>query len=58
MKDARSFYIDGGWVSPLAGTDHPEIDPSTEEHFATVSLGGPMGAGGISRNQGCGRLVR
>ncbi len=40
MKDARSFYIDGGWVSPLAGTDHPEIDPSTEEHFATVSLGG------------------
>ena len=40
MQDARQFYINGEWVSPLAGTDFPVIDPSNEEAFATISLGG------------------
>jgi len=40
MQDARKFYIDGQWVDPLDGTDMAVIDPSTEEAFATISLGG------------------
>ena len=40
MRDARSFYIDGAWVQPRAGTDLEVIDPSTEEAFAVISLGG------------------
>lgn len=39
MPDTRHFYIDGAWVPPAAPRDHPVIDPSTEEAFATVSLG-------------------
>ncbi|MEM9899123.1 MAG: aldehyde dehydrogenase family protein [Pseudomonadota bacterium] len=40
MKHARHFYINGAWVEPKAGTDFPVIDPSTEEAFETISLGG------------------
>lgn len=40
MKDARKFYINGEWVSPIAGTDLEVINPSNEEAFATISLGG------------------
>jgi aldehyde dehydrogenase (NAD+) len=40
MQDARNFYIDGQWVKPQSGTDFPVIDPSNEEAFATISLGG------------------
>lgn len=40
MQDARKFYINGQWVDPLDGTDMAVIDPSTEEAFATISLGG------------------
>jgi aldehyde dehydrogenase (NAD+) len=40
MQDARNFYIDGKWVAPIEGRDFPVIDPSTEEPFATISLGG------------------
>ncbi len=40
MLEKREFYIDGGWVSPTAGTDFDVIDPSTEEPFAVISLGG------------------
>ncbi len=40
MQDARNFYINGQWVKPQAGTDFPVIDPSNEEAFATISLGG------------------
>lgn len=40
MQDARNFYIDGQWVAPQAGTDFAVIDPSTEEAYATISLGG------------------
>ncbi len=40
MKDARKFYINGSWVSPIAGTDREVINPSNEEPFAVISLGG------------------
>jgi aldehyde dehydrogenase (NAD+) len=42
MQDARNFYINGQWVAPKAGTDFPVIDPSTEEAFATIALGGEV----------------
>ncbi len=40
MQDARRFYIDGAWVAPLDGRDLTVTNPSTEEPFATISLGG------------------
>jgi len=40
MMDKREFYIDGAWVAPRAGSDFAVIDPSNEEAFATISLGG------------------
>ncbi len=40
MIEKRDFYINGSWVSPQAGTDFEVIDPSTEEPFAVISLGG------------------
>ncbi|MFD1343732.1 aldehyde dehydrogenase family protein [Litorisediminicola beolgyonensis] len=40
MLEKRDFYIDGAWVSPREGTDREVIDPSTEEPFAVISLGG------------------
>lgn len=40
MQDARNFYINGQWVAPKDGRDMSVIDPSTEEAFATISLGG------------------
>ena len=40
MQDARKFYINGEWVNPIAGTDFAVIDPSNEEAFATISMGG------------------
>ncbi|MDA8869927.1 aldehyde dehydrogenase family protein [Rhizobiaceae bacterium] len=40
MLDRREFYIDGEWVAPQEGKDFPVIDPSTEDAFATISLGG------------------
>lgn len=44
MRDERRYYIDGSWTAPLEGRDHPVIDPSTEEAFATISLGGAADA--------------
>jgi len=40
MIEKRQFYIDGAWVAPRAGRDHPVIDPATEEPCAIISLGG------------------
>ncbi len=40
MLDKRKFYINGAWVDPVAGTDFDVINPSTEEAFAIISLGG------------------
>jgi aldehyde dehydrogenase (NAD+) len=39
MTDCRQFYIDGEWVSPVAGRDLPVINPGSEEVIATISLG-------------------
>lgn len=41
MIEKREFYIGGGWVAPLEGTDFEVIDPSTEAPCATISLGSP-----------------
>lgn len=40
MKDARNFYINGAWVAPIDGSDQAVINPSTEDPFAVISLGG------------------
>ena len=40
MLDKRKFYINGAWISPVAGRDMDVIDPSTEEVCAVISLGG------------------
>ncbi|MDR0807759.1 MAG: aldehyde dehydrogenase family protein [Gemmobacter sp.] len=39
MIEKRDFYINGGWVAPLAPRDCAVIDPSTEEACAVISLG-------------------
>jgi len=39
MRDARMFYINGSWVNPVQVADHSVINPSTEEPYATISLG-------------------
>lgn len=40
MHQTTDFYIDGQWVAPQQGTPLEVIDPSTEDAFATISLGG------------------
>ena len=40
MQDARQFYINGQWVAPASANDFEVIDPSNEEAFAVISLGG------------------
>lgn len=40
MLDKRNFYINGEWVAPKTPRDFEVIDPSTEEAFAVISLGG------------------
>ncbi|MEN9060612.1 aldehyde dehydrogenase family protein [Ponticoccus litoralis] len=40
MIEKKQFYINGAWVEPIDGRDHPVIDPSTEEPCAVISLGG------------------
>ncbi len=40
MIEKREFYIDGAWTAPIEGRPFEVIDPSTEESFATISLGG------------------
>jgi len=44
MQDKRKFYINGSWVQPRDGTDFDVINPSTEEAFAVISLGGETDA--------------
>ncbi len=39
MKDCRKFYIDGQWVDPARPDDFLVVNPATEEHIATISLG-------------------
>ncbi|MEM7237024.1 MAG: aldehyde dehydrogenase family protein [Pseudomonadota bacterium] len=40
MRDNSKFYIDGAWVEPRDGTPMDVINPSTEEPFAAITLGG------------------
>ncbi|MDE0591477.1 aldehyde dehydrogenase family protein [Halocynthiibacter sp. C4] len=40
MENARNFYINGKWQAPTDGRKAPVIDPSTEQPFETISLGG------------------
>ena len=40
MREAREFYINGAWVAPRDGQDLTVMNPSTEEPFAVISLGG------------------
>ena len=40
MAHELQFYIDGNWVDPLEGRRLDVIDPSTEEPFAQIALGG------------------
>ena len=40
LEDKRKFYIGGAWVDPAAPHDLEVIDPSTEEGFGVISLGG------------------
>jgi aldehyde dehydrogenase (NAD+) len=39
MRDCRQFYIDGKWISPIKANDLEVVNPSNEEHIATISLG-------------------
>jgi len=40
MLDKRNFYINGKWVTPSKPNDFEVINPSNEEPFAIISLGG------------------
>jgi len=39
MQRSTKFYIDGQWVDPAVPRALPVVDPTTEEPFASVSLG-------------------
>ena len=40
MIDKKKFYINGDWVEPHTPNDHKVIEPSNEEPYVTISLGG------------------
>lgn len=40
MKHYDKFFIDGEWVEPATPGQRELIDPTTEEPFATVAMGG------------------
>lgn len=40
MKHALEFYINGAWVEPAQSKRLPVIDPSNEEPFGEIALGG------------------
>ncbi len=40
MLHKHEFYIGGAWVAPREGRQFEVIDPSTEEAFAGITLGG------------------
>ena len=40
MLEKRNFYINGKWVAPSKSNDFEVINPSNEEPFAIISLGG------------------
>ena len=40
MLEKRNFYINGKWVPPSKPNDFEVINPSNEDPFAIISLGG------------------
>ena len=44
MVNSKQFYINGKWVDPIDGKDFDVINPSNEEVYATISLGGAADA--------------
>ena len=40
MLDKKKFYINGKWVAPTKPNNFEVINPSNEEPFAIISLGG------------------
>ena len=40
MLEKRNFYINGKWVAPSKPNDFKVINPSNEQPFAIISLGG------------------
>ena len=44
MENSKQFYINGKWVDPIDGKDFDVINPSNEEVYATISLGGAADA--------------
>jgi len=40
MIERREFYINGQWVAPAVACDYEVINPSNEEPYAVISLGG------------------
>ena len=44
MKQFPHLYIDGNWVDPLAAGHIELVDPTREETFATVAVGGAADA--------------
>lgn len=40
MLEKRDFYINGSWVKPVEERDFEVINPSDEQPFAVISLGG------------------
>ena len=41
MQHTREHYVNGAWVEPLEPTLIDVIDPSTEEAFTQIAVGGP-----------------
>ena len=40
MSHDLQFYIDGAWVDPIVPKTLDVIDPSTEEAFTQIAVGG------------------
>jgi aldehyde dehydrogenase (NAD+) len=41
MEHERQHYVNGAWVAPLQPTLVDVVDPSTEETFTQIAVGGP-----------------
>jgi len=44
MEHERQHYVNGSWVDPLQPTLLDVVDPSTEEAFTQIAVGGPRDA--------------
>ncbi len=39
--ELRRHWVDGRWVDPIEPSDHPVVNPATEETVGLLALGGP-----------------